>query len=123
VAASSTIWGASRRRNVEVWACEIGGAGLDAILITASGCGTTVKDYGYMLRTDPAHADAAARISRLAMDICEYLSRLELAARTDLAPLVVAYHAACSLQHGKKVVREPKRLRARKVGNIEKLAP
>jgi len=146
------------RRNVDVWTFELGGAGLDAILITASGCGTTVKDYGFMLRTDPAFASAAARVSALAMDICEYLARAELPSATAPERLVVAYHSACSLQHGQKVVGEPKdvlsrlgfvvkdvpeghlccgsagtynilqpdiakRLRARKVGNIEKLAP
>ena len=81
----STIWAAKRealaaaRRQIDAWTAEIEGEGLDAILVTASGCGTTVKDYGFMLRTDRAYADKAARVSRLAMDISEYLGRLELA--------------------------------------------
>jgi glycolate oxidase iron-sulfur subunit len=96
--------------------------GLDAIVITASGCGTTVKDYGFMLRNDPAYAERAARVSALAKDITEYLSTLVLrrdpaAPRSDdEAPnpqgLVVAYHAACSLQHGQRVTRQPKELLA-----------
>src|SRR4051794_18533823 len=67
------------RRNVDVWTREIEEAGLDAILITASGCGTTVKDYGFMLRTDASYATKAARIAALTKDISEYLMTLELA--------------------------------------------
>jgi Fe-S oxidoreductase len=52
--------------------------GLDAIIITASGCGTTIKDYGWMLREDPAYADKAARVSELAKDITEYLASIDL---------------------------------------------
>jgi len=92
--------------------------GLDAIVITASGCGTTVKDYGFMLRNDPAYAERAARVSALTKDITEYLAGLPLeravapnpggAAAPDPQGLVVAYHAACSLQHGQRVIRQPK---------------
>src|SRR5262249_30914587 len=64
------------RRQVDAWTAEIEGEGLDAILVTASGCGTTVKDYGYLLRTDEAYAAKALRVSRLAKDISEYLSGL-----------------------------------------------
>ncbi len=97
--------------------------GLDAIVITASGCGTTVKDYGFMLRNDPAYAKPAARVSAMAKDITEYLAALPL--KRDTAPnqsggdapkpdgLVVAYHAACSLQHGQRVTRQPKELLTR----------
>src|SRR6266545_1546459 len=96
------------RRNVTVWteAAEP----FDAILVTASGCGTTLKDYGFMLRTDPDHAREAARVSALAMDICEYLSRSGLIPAAVPNGKVVAYHAACSLQHGQKITREPKEL-------------
>jgi glycolate oxidase iron-sulfur subunit len=132
--------------------------GLDAIVTAASGCGTTVKDYGFMLRSDAAYAAKAARVSALAKDICEYLASVGLRPAAQPPGLAVAYHAACSLQHGQKVTREPKvllsnagfvvkdvpeghlccgsagtynilqpalarRLRDRKVGNIEKLAP
>src|SRR5204862_1172946 len=84
--------------------------GLDAILVTASGCGTTVKDYGFMLRTDPVYAEKAARVSALARDISEYLASLPLASPSSRSGLVVAYHAACSLQHGQKIARAPKEL-------------
>lgn len=100
------------RRNVDAWMQEMEGSGLDAILITASGCGTTIKDYGHMLRLDPAYADKAARVSAMACDISEFLDEIDLPA-VDARGLTVAYHAACSLQHGQKVSEAPKRLLAR----------
>jgi glycolate oxidase iron-sulfur subunit len=81
-----------------------------------------VKDYGFMLRTDPAYARKAARVSALAMDVTEYLARLELPAAAAPPRLTVAYHAACSLQHGQKVVRAPKELLS-KFGFIVKDVP
>jgi glycolate oxidase iron-sulfur subunit len=101
------------RRNIDAWIAEADSAGLDAILITASGCGTTVKDYGFMLRTDPAYAAKALRISALAKDISEYVA--SLTASPALAPngMTVAYHSACSLQHGQRVTREPKEILTR----------
>jgi glycolate oxidase iron-sulfur subunit len=148
---------AAARARVDALTREAG-EGLDAVLVTASGCGTTVKDYGFMLRGDSAYAAKAAAVSALARDISEYLAGLELAPAAESDALVVAYHAACSLEHGQKIGREPrqllrkmgftvrdvseghlccgsagiynilqpdiaKRLRERKVGNIEKLAP
>ncbi|MBX6425753.1 MAG: 4Fe-4S dicluster domain-containing protein [Variibacter sp.] len=98
------------RRAIDAWTREIEGEGLDAILVTASGCGTTVKDYGFMLRTDPAYAAKAARVSALAQDISEYLAARDIAPAAPARGLVVAYHAACSLQHGQRIVREPKHL-------------
>jgi glycolate oxidase iron-sulfur subunit len=100
------------RRNVDAWTHEIEGKGLDAIIVTASGCGTTIKDYGFLLREDPAYAEKAARVSALAMDISEYLDRLDLPHGNGRG-LTVAYHPACSLQHGQKVTEAPKRLLAR----------
>ncbi|KAB1085298.1 glycolate oxidase subunit GlcF [Neorhizobium galegae] len=97
------------RRNVDVWTREIDNGGLDAIIITASGCGTTIKDYGHMLRLDPAYADKAARVSSLARDITEYLSTLDLP-RLEPKRLNVAYHSACSMQHGQKITMAPKNL-------------
>jgi glycolate oxidase iron-sulfur subunit len=98
------------KRNVDAWMREIEGGGLDAILVTTSGCGTTVKDYGFLLRTDAAYKDRAARVSALAKDISEYLATLDLGAPKGTAPLAVAYHAACSLQHGQQVKTAPKTL-------------
>jgi glycolate oxidase iron-sulfur subunit len=66
-----------------------------------------------MLRNDPAYAARAARVSALARDICEYLATLKLEASTAPASLVIAYHAACSLQHGQKIVAQPKELLSR----------
>jgi len=97
------------RRNVDVWMREVEDAGLDAIIITASGCGTTIKDYGHMLRLDPAYAEKAARVSTLAKDITEYLATLELPA-LERNGLSVAYHSACSMQHGQKITMAPKLL-------------
>lgn len=97
------------RRNVDAWTREIEGAGLAAIVVTASGCGTTIKDYGFLLRGDPRYADKAARVSALARDVSELLVGADL---PPAAPrgLSVAYHAACSLQHGQKIVDAPRRL-------------
>ena len=104
------------RNNIDVWMREVTGSGLDAILITASGCGTTIKDYGFVLRNDPAYARNAARISALAQDISEFLAGFEAdvaAIRPVGAGLTVAYQSACSLQHGQKIDRQPKDLLAK----------
>ncbi len=98
------------RRNVDAWMAQIEAGGLDAILVTASGCGTTIKDYGFLLREDPAYADKAARVSVLAKDVTEFLAGIELPAPVHTPGLKVAYHAACSLQHGQKVTEAPKQL-------------
>jgi glycolate oxidase iron-sulfur subunit len=86
------------------------GEGLDAIVITASGCGTTIKDYGFMFRNDPDYADKAGRVSAIAKDITEYMSGLKLMEPVNKADLVVAYHSACSMQHGQQIRTEPKAL-------------
>jgi glycolate oxidase iron-sulfur subunit len=101
------------RNNVDVWMQEVEGEGLDAILITASGCGTTVKDYGYMLRNDPAYAAKAKQISTMTRDISEYIAELNLTAPAVANGLVVAYHPACSLQHGQRIITAPKEALAR----------
>jgi glycolate oxidase iron-sulfur subunit len=101
---------AAARANIAAWSAEADGAGLDAIVVNASGCGTTVKDYGFMLRDDPDWADRAAKVSGLACDISEYLVRIGYAPTRAPEALVVAYHAACSLQHGQGITAEPKAL-------------
>jgi glycolate oxidase iron-sulfur subunit len=103
---------AAAKNNIAAWTREIEGKGLDAILVTTSGCGTTIKDYGFMLRTEPEWAEKAARISSLAKDISEYLETLGLPSLPD-AGLTVAYHAACSLQHGQQIKTAPKALLTR----------
>jgi glycolate oxidase iron-sulfur subunit len=149
---------AAAKANVAAWSEWVEGEGLDAVVINTSGCGTTVKDYGFMLRGEPDWADKAAKISALAKDVSEVMADLGLAEPAQRSGLEVAYHAACSLQHGQKVTAEPKallaaagfrvkdvpeghlccgsagtynllqpelaaRLRARKVANIEAVAP
>jgi len=99
---------ASAARNIHAWVAEMDGAGLDAIVINTSGCGTTVKDYGHMFRNDPLAKDAA-RVSAIAKDVSEVLAQLELPEGAQTG-LTVAYHAACSLQHGQKVTLAPKTL-------------
>jgi glycolate oxidase iron-sulfur subunit len=103
---------AKARANIDAWTREIEGEGLDAILITISGCGTTVKDYGFMLRTDEAYAGKAAKVSALARDVSEYMARLDLHAAAP-SRLKVAYHSACALQHGQRVHKEPRELLSR----------
>jgi len=99
------------RANIAAWAKEAQQGGLDAILVTTSGCGTVIKDYGYLLREDRDFAASAARISALAKDITEYLAGIELKlAPGQFSEIVVAYHSACSLQHGQKITGLPKDL-------------
>ncbi|WP_439155378.1 glycolate oxidase subunit GlcF [Yoonia sp.] len=99
---------ATAARNIRAWVREIDKGGLDAIVINTSGCGTTVKDYGHMFRNDPLAADAA-RVSAIAMDVSEVLMKLDLPEGADKGTKV-AYHAACSLQHGQKIKTFPKDL-------------
>ncbi|MEM9999824.1 MAG: glycolate oxidase subunit GlcF [Pseudomonadota bacterium] len=98
------------RRNVDAWMRVMAEGGLDAIIITASGCGTTIKDYGHMLRLDPDYAEKAARVSDLAKDITEYLGQIDLPAPETVPSVKVTYHSACSMQHGQKITDLPKRL-------------
>jgi len=95
-------------QNIKAWAREMDGKGLDAIVINTSGCGTTVKDYGHMFRNDPLAKDAA-RVSERAMDISELLVQLDIPESAENG-MVVAYHAACSLQHGQQIKSFPKDL-------------
>ncbi len=151
------------RANVAAWLREADGKGLDAIVVNASGCGTTLKDYGHMLADDPEWAERASRVAALAKDVSEVLRDLDIVPvgqplRADGATPVLAYHAACSMQHGQKLVDPPRallrgggftvrdvpeghlccgwagtyqvlqpelsrRLRDRKVANIERLKP
>jgi len=99
------------RRNVDAWSRALDDGDVAAIVMTSSGCGTAIKDYGFMLRKDPIYAERAERIARLAKDISEIFADVEMPAG-NVQGLTVAYHAACSLQHGQKVTDIPKRLLA-----------
>lgn len=100
---------ASARTNIASWIAEIEGDGLDAIVVNASGCGTMVKDYGFMFRAEPER-EQAEKISALACDISEFLARFGYAPTREKPDMTVAYHSACSLQHGQRVTAEPKAL-------------
>ncbi len=113
---------ASARANIEAWCREIDVGGLDAIVVNTSGCGTTVKDYGFMFRSEASPwKERAERVSALTVDISEFLTRLSYAPTREPPAgargptLTVAYHSACSLQHGQQVTSEPKSL-LRKAG-------
>ena len=100
---------ASATANIEAWTRELEGDGLDAILVNTSGCGTTVKDYGFMFRTEAPEMKAKAeQVSALAKDITEYLAGMDYQPTRPAPGLRVAYHSACSLQHGQRVTAEPK---------------
>ncbi|GAB4175594.1 MAG: glycolate oxidase subunit GlcF [Thalassobaculales bacterium] len=96
---------AAARANIAAWTAS----GVDAVVVNASGCGTTVKDYGHMFAQDPQWRERAAAISAMARDICELLAELGVGGRAP-EQITVAYHAACSLQHGQKIREAPKDL-------------
>jgi glycolate oxidase iron-sulfur subunit len=97
------------RRNIEAWTREMETGGLDRVVIVASGCGTSVKDYGFMFRDDAALAEKAARVATITRDVTELLEEIGYAP-SGAPPLRVAYHSACSLQHGQKIVDPPMEL-------------
>jgi glycolate oxidase iron-sulfur subunit len=100
---------AQARVDIDAWCSEIESGGLDAIVVTASGCGSTIKDYGAMFADDAAYAQKAARVAALAKDVSEYLLDLDLEYSAPRGG-TVAYHPACSLQHGQKIIDAPKLL-------------
>ena len=100
------------KANIDAWLAAAEAGGLDAIVINTSGCGVTIKDYGYMLREDRAYAEKARRVSALARDVSEVMAELGLGPLAGGAGGRVAYHAACSLQHGQKLRDPPKALLA-----------
>ncbi len=103
---------ATAAKNIRAWADEMKGQGLDAIVINTSGCGTTVKDYGHMFREDAGLAEDAAAVASIAKDVSEVLMELlpESAVTQSGEGVRVAYHAACSLQHGQQIKTFPKDL-------------
>jgi glycolate oxidase iron-sulfur subunit len=97
----------SARRNITAWEQEIEAGGVEAVLVNVSGCGTTVKDYGHVMRHDGQFAERAKRIAGLTRDISEYLVGLQLGAPKRWSSLRIAYHSACSLQHGQQITEQP----------------
>ena len=101
---------ASAKANIDAWTEEATLRGLDAVVINASGCGTTVKDYGWMLRRDTAYAARAAHIASITRDITEVMDELGLADPVIETGQAVTYHSACSMQHGQKIKDTPQDL-------------
>jgi glycolate oxidase iron-sulfur subunit len=101
---------AAARRNVDAWHAQIEDTGLDAIIINASGCGTTVKDYGHLLQHDLAYAAKAARVAALALDVSEFMARIGLIPPAAPRRIAVAYHDACSLRNAQRVTAQPREL-------------
>jgi glycolate oxidase iron-sulfur subunit len=98
---------AMAKANIRAFIAERDARGLDHVVINTSGCGTTLKDYGFMLRDDPTLAGDAATVSTLSRDVSEILAELKLRRSGDIPALRVAYHSACSLQHGQRVTKTP----------------
>jgi glycolate oxidase iron-sulfur subunit len=104
---------AAARRNIDAWTSELEGEGIDAIVTTASGCGTTMKDYGFMLRHHPGYGGKAARVARMTQDISEFIHDIKYLKYVMRPSIKVAYHAACSLAHGQRVTTAPKEMLTR----------
>jgi glycolate oxidase iron-sulfur subunit len=100
----------SAKKNIDAWSHEMAKGQIDAILINASGCGTTVKDYGHFLKHDPDYAERAAKISALTKDVTEFIADHDIGAPKRWSSLKVAYHSACSMQHGQRITFQPKAL-------------
>src|SRR4249919_2747248 len=98
------------RKNIRAWEKARGG-GLDAVIINASGCGTTVKNYGHLFAREPGMARLAAEIAELACDVSEFLCKIELTKPSTRVPAYrIAYHDPCSMQHVQKVIEQPRAL-------------
>lgn len=96
------------KANISAWTKLIEDSGIDAIVVTASGCGTTLKDYGYLFAKDPEWSTPAASVAALVKDVSEVLSGFARPPTGQgIEGLVVAYQSACSLQHGQQVRTEP----------------
>ena len=104
------------KANVDAWTYEIdldqAADNVDAIIVNASGCGTMVKDYAFMLRDDKAYAEKSRRISELTRDVSEFVSEMDVLPNSDRGGLRVTYHSACSLQHGQEITATPQKLLA-----------
>lgn len=98
------------KQNVDVWSTVMRQTPLDAILVNTSGCGTVVKDYGYLLARDKGYAERAHAVAGIARDVTEFMADIGLRAPEMWSDVRVAYHAACSLQHGQRVTEQPRSL-------------
>jgi glycolate oxidase iron-sulfur subunit len=114
----------SIRQAIDAWDAEINGKGVDAIIANASGCGTMVKDYGHVMADDPAYAAKAKHVSALCKDVSEIIGDIGIddiiQPIDDGARPVIAYHSACSLQHGQKIHDLPQELLRRAGFDVRK---
>jgi len=102
---------AMAKNNVDAWTRLIDKAGaVDAVIVNTSGCGTTVKDYAHLLKHEPNHAERAVRIAEMTRDITEFLSGYDMGPPKRWSSLRIAYHSACSMQHGQRLIDEPRQL-------------
>jgi glycolate oxidase iron-sulfur subunit len=101
---------ASAKKAIDAWISEMDGEGLDAIIINASGCGTAVKDYGHVFREDPAYAEKASRVAAITRDVTEFLAEIGLTQPVIKTGQAIAYHSACSMQHGQRIKDPPRNL-------------
>jgi glycolate oxidase iron-sulfur subunit len=102
---------AMAKRNVDAWSRLIEKAGpIDAVIVNTSGCGTTVKDYAHLLKGEAGYQDRAKRIADMTRDVTEFLAGYEMGPPKRWSSLRIAYHAACSMQHGQRISEEPRKL-------------
>jgi glycolate oxidase iron-sulfur subunit len=102
---------AMAKHNIDAWTRVIDkGDPVDAVVVNASGCGTTVKDYGHLLAREPKYAERAAKIAGMARDVTEFIGSYDLGPPKRWSSLRVAYHSACSMQHGQRIIDEPRKL-------------
>ncbi len=98
------------KRNIDALLRENRFHPLDAVIVNASGCGTTMKDYGHLFKHDPLYREKARQVSALTADVSEFVERIGLMPATRKKPFRVAYHDACSLRNGQRVTRQPRAL-------------
>jgi glycolate oxidase iron-sulfur subunit len=99
------------KRNVDAWTRVMEkGDRIDAVIVNASGCGTTVKDYAHMLAREPGYAERAAKLANMTRDVTEFLGSYDMGPPMRWSSLRVAYHSACSMQHGQRISDEPRKL-------------
>ena len=109
------------KANIAAWEKEMN-TGLDAIVISTSGCGTVLKDYGFLLKDEPEWAARAARISALCKDVTEVMAQIGLNTPVIAAGQAVAYHSACSMQHGQQISSQPRELLAQAGFEVREIA-
>jgi glycolate oxidase iron-sulfur subunit len=102
---------AMAKRNVDAWTRLMDkGEPVDAVIVNTSGCGTTVKDYGHMLKRESKYAERAAKLAAITRDVTEFLGTYDMGPPKRWSSLRIAYHSACSMQHGQRIVDEPRKL-------------